>query len=99
MQFSWRPPVITNYAIKAPPPILYTCHHKIPPFQQLPKKKFLKETEKNNNKNNGKQRGKGMGEVLFFSLPSALPFAPLCKRVAHRVANVVLSTEILLCCF
>ena len=30
-----------------------------------------------------------MGEVLFFSLPSAWPFAPLCKRVAHRVANVI----------
>ena len=58
------------YKSSPPPPILYTYHHKIPPFQQLPKKTFLKETEKNNNKNNGKQRGKGMGEALFFSLPS-----------------------------
>lgn len=30
----------------SPPPILYRYHHKMPPFQQLPKKKFLKETEK-----------------------------------------------------
>ena len=30
----------------SPFPILYRYHHKILPFQQLPKKKFLKETEK-----------------------------------------------------
>ena len=32
----------------SPPPPHPKYHHKIPPFQQLPNKKFLKETEKKN---------------------------------------------------
>ena len=76
-----------------PVPILYRYHHKMPPLQQLPKKKFLKETVKRRKvnwtcsmmkkttttKTMENREGKGEGGKCFSSL------CPVLDPVPHYV--------------
>ena len=107
MHFSWRPPFITNYAIKAPPPppsyihIIIKCHlssNFLLPSTGLVS--MMKKQQQQQQKQWKTERERDGGRCFSSLCPVVDPAcAPLCKRVAHRVANVMLSREILLCRF